>query len=63
MGRQLGVDLRKLDEYDITEGILGVVGDSDARHAVTEQDPLVLIGVPPILGYVHWLVSPGRLVV
>ena len=46
-------DLGQLDEHDVAERVLGVVGDADPHLAVLDADPLVVGGVPQVLGDVH----------
>ena len=45
--------LGQLDEHDVAQGVLRVVGDADAHPAVLEPDPFVVRRVPQVVGDVH----------
>ena len=49
----VGADGRDLDEHDVAEGVLGVVGDADPDDVPVAADPLVVGRVPELLGDVH----------
>ena len=42
-----------LHEHHVAQGVLGVLGDADPDPAAVEERPLVVLGVPPVLGHVH----------
>ena len=46
-------DLGQVDEHDVTERVLGVVGDADRDLAVLDADPLVVGGVAEVVGDLH----------
>ena len=48
-----GADVGEVDEDDVAEGVLGVVGDADPDPAAVGAEPLVVGRVPEVVGHVH----------
>ena len=48
-----GPDLGKFDEHDVSERVLGVVGDADRHGIAVAPAPLMVRGVAQVVGDVH----------
>src|SRR5882724_5019855 len=44
---------RQLDEHDVAELLLGIVGDTDRRRSIGNRHPLVLFGIAQVLAHLH----------
>ena len=51
--------LGQLDEHHVAEGVLGEVGDAHPDPSVLEAGPLVVLGVPAVVGDVHECAASG----